>query len=551
MDTLVDIKNRIKGSKLWTKRGITRVYLPYRINKKNVRTDCYLEIINDKLELLVKVRSLLWDVHPNWCDLQAEKLKENLTKQYYEIIHDCEKKRRKIPLHIRLQDDTIPIFHNSMLHQTKALKFLCTMKVAAYFGDTGVGKTKVAVDLASSRFVAGKINKVMVFCPVSTIDNFKIEVNLFCRFPELIWQYFGIESMSMSDPVYMKALNAINNETMIIIDESHFVKGVRAIRSERIKKVCDRCTYKLIMTGTPTTDNVHDLYMQYSMLSELIIECKSWLKFAEQFLILGGWDCKQIIGYKNLEYLASLIEPYTYQTLKKECLQLPEKSFQTFTCRLTENQEYYYHLLKKKLLEIIENTKEDNLRPETIFLYLTRMQQVSCGYIRHDDGQFEYIGTKKFDLIDSYIDISKQTIFFCKYIFEIDLLIEYLGDVNCVEFTGRNRGNRYEKLRQFSEGKKKYFVATMSSGGIGLNGLQHCSQIVFFSNSFKYSERKHSIGRIDREGQKNQMLITDLITSAGIDWKIIHNLSRKRNLSDEIKRLIGNKIKLREYIQSI
>jgi SNF2 family DNA or RNA helicase len=551
MDTLIDIRNRIKGSKLWTSRGITRVYLPYRINRQNVRTDCYFEIINDKLELLVKVRSLLWNIQPSWCDLQAEKLKENIKKQYHEIIYDCEKKRRKIPLHIRLQDDAVPVSHNSMSHQVKALTFLCSMKVAAYFGDTGVGKTKVAIDLAISRFVAGKIKKVMVFCPVSTIENFKIEVNLFCRFVELTWQYFGIESMSMSDSIYLDALYLIDNDTMIIIDESHLVKGVRAIRSERIKEVCDRCTYKLVMTGTPTTDNVHDLYMQYNMLSELITECKSWSKFAEQFLILGGWDGEQIIGYKNLEYLASLIEPYTYQTLKKECLQLPEKSFQIFTCELTENQEYYYYQLKRSLLEIIENTREDHLRPETIFLYLTRIQQVTCGYIRHESGIFEYIGTKKFDLIDNYIDIHKPTIFFCKYIFEVDLLIEYLGDENCVEFTGRNRWNRYENLKQFSEGKKKYFVATMSSGGTGLNGLQHCNQMVFFSNSFKYSERKHSIGRIDREGQKNQMLIIDLITSAGIDWKILQNLSRKRNLSDEIRRLINNKIELREYIQSI
>ncbi|MDR0413001.1 MAG: DEAD/DEAH box helicase [Dysgonamonadaceae bacterium] len=551
MNTLIDIKNRIKGSKLWTQGGITRVYLPYRINRQNIRTDCYFEIINDKLELLVKVRSLLWNVNPNWCDLQAEALKENIQKQYYEIIHDCEKKRRKVPLHIRLRDDTEPVSQGSMPHQVAALKFLCSMKVSAYFGDTGVGKTKVAIDLATSRFVAGKIRKVMVFCPVSTIENFKIEVNLFSRFPKLVWQYFGIESMSMSDATYLEALNEINNATMIIIDESHLVKGVRAVRSERIKEVCDRCTYKLVMTGTPTTDNVHDLYMQYSMLSELITECKSWVKFAEQFLILGGWDSEQIVGHKNLEYLASLIEPYTYQTLKKECLSLPEKSFQTFTCRLTANQEHYYFHLKRKLLEIIEDTKDDNLRSETVFLYLTRLQQVTCGYIRHEDGTFEYIGTNKFDLIDHYIDIHKQTIFFCKYIFEVDLLIEYLGAENCVEFTGRNRTSRYENLKLFSEGKKSYFVATMSSGGTGLNGLQHCNQLVFFSNSFKYSERKHSIGRIDREGQKNQMSIIDLITSAGIDWKIMKNLSRKRDLSDEIRRLIDDKIKLREYIQSI
>jgi SNF2 family DNA or RNA helicase len=551
MEQLLEIKNRIKGAKLWNGREATRVYLPYQIDRRNVKTDCYFEVINDKLEVVVRATSLSWNIHPNWCDLQAEELKRNIKRQFHELIFDCEKKRRKIPLHIRLQDDTIPVFKNSLQHQVEALKFLCSMKVSAYFGDTGVGKTKVAIDLAQSRFIAGKIKKVMVFCPVSTTDNFKIEVGLFCDAPELTWQYFGIESMSMSDRIYLEALSAANSDTMIIIDESHLVKGVRAIRSERIREVCDKCTYKLIMTGTPTTDNVHDLYMQYSMLSELITECKSWHKFSEQFLILGGWDDEQIVGHKNLEYLASLVEPYTHQTLKEDCLQLPEKTSHTFTCPLTENQEHYYYQLKSELLEIIDNTKEDNLRPDTIFLYLTRMQQVACGYIRHDDGNFEYLGTKKFDLIDSHINIERQTIFFCKYLFEVDLLIDYLGHESCVEFTGRNRKDRNSGLGQFSDGQKKYFVATMSAGGTGLNGLQRCSQLVFFSNSFKYSERKQCVGRIDRQGQKNQMLIVDLITAAGIDEKIRNNLARKRSLADEIKRLIGNKVKLREYIQSI
>jgi hypothetical protein len=551
MDTLTQIKQRIKGARLWNGRKVTRVYLPYRINKRNVKTDCYFEIINDKLELVVKVIPLSWNIHPNWCDLQEEELRQNLKKQYHEIICDCEKKRRKIPLHIRLQDDTIPVFEGSLPHQVEALKFLCSMKASAYFGDTGVGKTKVAIDLAQSRFAAGKIKKVMVFCPVATMDNFKVEVGLFCNTPELQWQYFGIESMSMSDRIYLEALKAIDNDTMVIIDESHLVKGVRAIRSKRIREVCDRCTYKLIMTGTPTTDNVHDLYMQYSMLSELITDCKSWAKFAEQFLILGGWDDDRIVGYKNLEYLASLVEPYTYQTLKEDCLQLPQKTFQTFTCPLTENQEFYYAQLKSDLLKIIENTAEDNLRPETIFLYLTRMQQAACGYIRHDDGDFEYLGTNKFDLIDSHIDAGKPTIFFCKYLFEVDLLLEYLGGENCVEFTGRNRATRNAGLKQFSDGQKKYFIATMSTGGIGLNGLQKCSRIVFFSSSFKYSERKQCIGRIDRHGQKNQMLIVDLITAAGIDRKILNSLARKKNLADEIKRLIGNKIKLKKYLSEL
>lgn len=95
---------------------------------------------------------------------------------------------------------------------------------------------------------------------------------------------------------------------------------------------------------------------------------------------------------------------------------------------------------------------------------------------------------------------------------------------------------------------KKYFVATMGSGGTGLNGLQHCNRIVFWSNSFKYTERKQCIGRIDRKGQENEMIIYDMHSNCGIETRIASNLARKGNLADEIKQKLHDKTELKKYI---
>ncbi|MDR0510232.1 MAG: DEAD/DEAH box helicase [Rikenellaceae bacterium] len=545
---LVRIYDRIKGARLWRGAGnIIRIYLPHRNDLAGVRAECYIEVINDRLELVVKARSR----HANrqWCEAQAAELKSRLLERYHEIIFDCEKRRRKVPLNERLTDDVPPLCEGSMEHQKRALGFLCSMKVSACFGDTGVGKTKIATDLACSRFAAGRIDSVMVFCPLSTVDNFSREVELFCRENGLVWRYYGIESMSMSDRIYLEARHAVDNRTMIVIDESHMVKGAKAMRSRRIREICDRCSYKLIMSATPVTDNVHDLYMQYGMLSELILGCSSWEKFARKFLILGGWDGNQIVGYKNLEYLAGLIEPYTCQILRKDAMTLPPKEFLIMTCELTDEQQFHYRRLKKELLDAI-SASHDDMRPETIFLYFIRMQQVACGYLHDGKEGARFLGTRKFELLER-LGVGRQTIFFCKYLFEVDILMNYLGRSKCAEFTGRNRRKRAGELCQFVAGNKPYFVATSSIGGTGLNGLQGCNRIVFFSNSFKYSERKQCIGRIDRKGQRRNMKIIDMITSTGIDARIMHNLARKRNMTDEILRLITNKAKLREYVQAM
>jgi SNF2 family DNA or RNA helicase len=243
-----------------------------------------------------------------------------------------------------------------------------------------------------------------------------------------------------------------------------------------------------------------------------------------------------------------LIEPYTYQISSSEATKLPSKLFHEHTCWLTSEQENCYQYEKEMLLEII---KRDEVSATDIFQVFTRMQQIVSGYYIDNKGNRNVLETNKLLMIDN-IPLEEKTIFFCKYIFEVQQIIEKLGKENCSVFTGKNIKDRDDQLDLFVTGDKKFFVATMQSGGTGLNGLQIASnRIVFVSNSFSYFQRKQSIGRIDRQGQTREMHIHDLLTYSGIDDRIMRNLRRKGNLADEIKVLLKDKTKLKKYIQKL
>ncbi|MDR1883736.1 MAG: DEAD/DEAH box helicase [Prevotella sp.] len=540
------MENRIKGTRYWDKYGKQRLYFNTRTwRDRFCNVSIWLEVVNDRLVFQVKAfheRKHEWE----W-DAIAESIKYEMSENYREIISGCEMKRKETPVNERLKDCLVPVSNAGMKHQVEALSFLGKMKVGALFSDVGTGKTKIAIDLAVSRFLAKRIFKVLVFCPVSTILNFQKEVEKFCREPDLIWEYVGIESMSSSIRAYEKAHLFTDSETMIVIDESHLVKTPKAIRSKLIKDICKQSSWKLIMTGTPIADHVHDLYMQYSMLSNLIMQCNTWTEYENRYVLYGGITGNDIVGYKNLDYLTGLIEPYTYQIRKEDCLDLPLLFNYTYSCNLTEKQEYVYFKTKEELLSLIDS---DNYTSETIFLYLTRMQQITCGYYYDQSGEFIYIGTNKFELVNQ-IGLPERALFFCKYLFEIDLLTEFLGAENCAVFSGKNRKDRDREKELFVAGKRKYFVATASSGGTGLNGLQTCNVMFRFSRTFKYIEDKQTVGRIERPGQTQNMFIYDLVTDSGIDIKIQRNINRKSNLDAEIKRILNDKQKLREYISEI
>ena len=551
MLTLKKLQARIKYSRLYYGKdlGVERLYFRYGKNGNGIKTSAWFEVVNDKIKAFCKVENIR---HKDYFDKElAQQYVSEIEQKFREILNDCELERKKTPLHERLRDDVTPVYDgSSMRHQVDALRFCCSMKVTALFADTGTGKSKIAIDLAISRYEAGQIRKVLVFLPVSTKKNFEKQLNLWCNgsdFEKLEWKLVGLESISGSNNAFLDALKFCDNETQIIVDESHMIKNPKAKRSQRLKMISAKTSYKLVMTGTPVTNNVHDVYMQYAVLSDLIIGVSDWMAFEDRYIILGGDMKDEIIGYKNIDHLMGLLEPYTYQIDKEDCLTLPTKEFKTHSCSLSAEQAEYYQLEKEKLLEII---KGDNFTSTDIFQAFIRMQQICSGYYKVGKSAI-YLDSNKLNLL-SEVDMSEKVIFFCKYIFEVYILVDFLGSDKCAIFTGQNKKDRDSELSDFCTNKKQYFVATMQSGGTGLNDLQEvCRRIVFYSNSFSYFHRKQSIGRIDRKGQLNEMVIHDFRTVANIDDKIMKNLSRKGNLADEIKQMMTDRTKLKKYIQGL
>jgi SNF2 family DNA or RNA helicase len=541
------LQARIKYSRLYKTERVERLYIPYGVCSLNVKTSAWLEVVNDQLQVFVRVEDVrsrdLYD------DALAARYKGELERQLHEIIHSCELERKKTPLHERLKDNALPVYADSALrHQAEALRFCCSMKVSALYADTGTGKSRIAIDLAVSRYEAGEIKKALVFLPAATMKNFQKQVELWCTRKEIVWKFASSESMSASMKAIFDALCFADAETQVVVDESHFIKNPTAKRSQRIAMVCNRATYKLVMTGTPVTDNIHDLYMQYACLSPLIIGVDSWRKFEEKYLIIGGRLNEEIIGYKNVDHLMGLVEPYTYQIAKEECLTLPAKTFLTHTCELTGEQQERYDDEKELLLEVI---KKKDLRATDIFKSLTRMQQICSGFTCNEAGKTCLLASNKLALFGD-IPAEDKLAVFCKYIFEVEAVVKRFGREKCAIFTGRNPKERDDELADFVKGAKPYFVATMQSGGTGLNGLQEvCRRIVFFSNSFSYFHRKQSIGRVDRQGQRKEMVIHDFRTQANIDEKILKNLSRKGNLANEIRRLMKDKTELKRYVEGL
>ena len=87
---------------------------------------------------------------------------------------------------------------------------------------------------------------------------------------------------------------------LIIADESQRIKTHDAQQSKAMHQLGDIAKYKLILSGTPVQNNAIDIFSQYRFLDPTVFGM-NYYAFRGRYAIMGGFNQKQIIGYRDLD----------------------------------------------------------------------------------------------------------------------------------------------------------------------------------------------------------------------------------------------------------
>jgi SNF2 family DNA or RNA helicase len=459
-----------------------------------------------------------------------------------------------------------------MRHQQAAVSKRLPVRVGGLFMEMQTGKTRTSIELAKLR--AHKIDKVVWFSPVSLkltvagqirehtdcedICVFDARTNQ-CNLPCKRWYIVGTESMSSSNRVVAAVNSLITNQTYVVMDESSYIKGHRAKRTERLTFICARSKYREILTGTPLSEGVIDLYSQMRFLSERILGYSSFYSFEANHLEYSERFPGMIVRAHNTEWLAAKIEPYVYQVRKKDCLDLPPQMYSTKYCAMTYQQRNAYEKLKDEFLTYNDPDDWDSYK---LFQLFSALQQVVSGFYNEKkrSGQeirHEYDNDRPDLLREIVARLSKgeQVIIWGKYIYDIEQICRVLENKAYVVYTGEQSEKKREKGKiAFRAGEAQFFVATPGTGSHGLT-LMNASTEIFYTNSFKYSERDQAESRCHGIGQVKTVHYIDFVCENSIDERIMNSISKKestlKSFQREIDRAQGKKNKLRELIRRL
>jgi hypothetical protein len=87
-----------------------------------------------------------------------------------------------------------------------------------------------------------------------------------------------------------------------------------------------------------------------------------------------------------------------------------------------------------------------------------------------------------------------------------------------------------EVAKNFWEGRIDKATATIQHAGVGLNGLQRASDLVLVEKAWNPAMNTQAIGRIERLGQKNPMMVTDMVADHPLDIRMSEVLENKIEL---------------------
>lgn len=414
-------------------------------------------------------------------------------------------------------------------HQSEAVEKLLPLRVGALFMEHGTGRTRTAIELVRRR--TGKFSAVIWFCPYAIKENIRAEILKHCGAIAPCWNIIGIESMSSNLAAITEALDRIDDRAFVILDQSHYIKGYRAKRSNRIVRAAARARYRLIMSGLPISQGVQDLFMQFTFLSSKILGYRSFYSFSANHLEYDRYHPQKVIRAHNLEYLSAKIAPYVYQTTREACGELPERLYSVRRFRMNPLQRELYRRLKERVLQA------GVFNSHSLFTLFTRLQQVLSGFCPDRHGRLRPLGNPRLEALEELLlslGSRVRIVIWAKFQFDLDTLESQLPPEETVVLRAGIPPEEQEKILSAFRSERRILVASVKLSRCPLD-LNAADVVIFYNNTFSYAERVRAEERCQTPGRRRTIRCIDLLCADSIDEKIRQSLLRKNGVAVEFR----------------
>jgi len=419
-----------------------------------------------------------------------------------------------------------------------------------YLLEMGLGKSALALN----DFVSSGIERLLIVCPNSVKETWREQVDRWIgNSDELsIWGSKTYDHRKKWQVINYEALIAMNGGSAVhlftkrgpfflIVDESHRIKNPTATTSKAVRVLAQLAAKVRLLSGTPMTNSVMDLYPQGVALGEF--KGMTAFQFRARFARMGGYLGKQVVGINpdNEDELRRRMARVSFRARKKDWLDLPDALYSVRNFEMTKEQFKVYREMSDEFITLVN---DEEISADMVISQRMKMQQISRGFALKD-GKVHHL----FDdpeknpairvAMETIEDCGGKIIVFTVHREAFNTLRTVFGESWGTAYLGGGMKTEEvnEQKRYFNEDPKcKVLVAQISAGSEGHTLLGNvgdeatrCGTTLFYENSYNLKDRMQGESRNHRMGQTGSVLYIDL-NGSSMDTDIIKALQDKNDL---------------------
>lgn len=464
--------------------------------------------------------------------------------------------------HIRLENITLenfPFKTTPYDHQREGLVETAEREFCALLMEMGTGKSKVAVDTAAFLWARGKVQVMLIVSPSGVHEKW-IKKEIGAHLPDWVphkaaftnttdllptldelfdeTDYDGLIVLSVNAELFAasKQLEHLKGalrgyEVIVIVDEATRFKNPNAKRWDNLRDITLNTRYLRLLTGSPVTRHVDDLYGQFKLGMENVAGERTLTGFRSRYCEQDNEKYNRVVGSRNIEELGCWLKQHSFIRRKADCLDLPPKTYLPRKVPLTREQRQHYEALRDELVTYI---KEETIEVEHVMARIARLATICSGFlVLPSNGELVELDCKpRIEAVRELVEESSgPTVVFCRFKPEVRRLcrlynwaVPYSGD--------ESKEQRSRNLEAFQRGDIRALIGTMASGGIGLD-MTAADQMIYYSHTFDAEHRWQSEDRIHRIGQTSLNVTYHEIFAPGtVDTKMLANNRKKQQVAD-------------------
>ena len=418
-------------------------------------------------------------------------------------------------------------------YQKPGIKFLVSKQGGMLLDEQGLGKTVQA--LKACEKVDPEV--LVIVCPAIMRGTWSHHVtNLM---PSNIQVVINSYEWYVKLDNYKSLLKNIKGKRVaVIVDESHYIKTPTSKRTKTVQHLLslDNIVFKVLLTGTPVTRDVDDLYTQLKVFYPDF--CRSIFEYRKKYMnCIHSYFGDVYKGFKN-EYLKQEIIKYL-----KSCSLRRTKKSAGLNLPSIVRQPVYIDINKKiakESLSILDYATKVINGVDDYTTYKTDLSEEAS----HIASIRKALGVAKVPQVLQYVEHLLQSgitklVLFGVHVDVVNLIYEALKekykDIKTHRIIGATTSTQREKIiNEFQELETpQILVANMIACGVGVT-LTKSHTVVFAELDFTPSNIMQAEARVHRITQEHIVNSIFMVANDSLDAKILDLIKDKLKVIKDV-----------------